>query len=146
MVNVSKEDLNLLYKYVKRKHKFDEQECCSIVNLVCAELKVIPSWANKIGYIKILVNRQIIDEIRKAKVREKAYEEFYLNKQVEVPDELYEFIDRLPKQYKKVISLIYFDNVKNKDVAVMLGKTPGAISYIHNRAILELKKMFKQLE
>lgn len=54
--------------------------------------------------------------------------------------ELYEAVSRLPSEQREVIILRYVEGYRSKEVALIMGKKPGAVRGVQHRAILSLKR------
>ena len=52
---------------------------------------------------------------------------------------LAEAIDRLPAQERKVLTLLVYKGLGQKEIAEVLGVTPSRVSQIHSRAIIRLR-------
>src|SRR5512141_413448 len=55
-----------------------------------------------------------------------------------------ELIDELSEDQKQVLTLKFVFNLKNADVATILGKTEGAIKSLQHRALVSLEKRIAQ--
>ena len=58
----------------------------------------------------------------------------------EFKDKLAEYIDELDEKEKMVISLYYYEELKLKEIAFILGLTASRVSQIHSKALVKLKK------
>lgn len=67
--------------------------------------------------------------------------------EIEVENDLAERIEEamsaLTVKQRNVIYLIYFVGYKQKEIAVMMECTPGAVSLLHKKALDELKKILE---
>ena len=52
-------------------------------------------------------------------------------------------IEKLPEIYKTVVSLKYFEDLKNDDIAIQLDITPGAVAMRLKRAKRKLSEMLR---
>jgi RNA polymerase sigma factor for flagellar operon FliA len=59
---------------------------------------------------------------------------------LEVSEHLKEVINTLPEKQQKVLSLIYFDELSQKEVSDVLNVTEARISQIHKEALARLRK------
>ncbi len=50
-------------------------------------------------------------------------------------------VDKLSEKERLIISLYYFDELKLKEIAVLLGLTAARVSQMHSRALMKLKNM-----
>lgn len=50
-------------------------------------------------------------------------------------------IDKLDEKERMVVSLYYFDDLKLKEIALVMGITPSRVSQLHSKAMLRLKNM-----
>ncbi|WKY48541.1 FliA/WhiG family RNA polymerase sigma factor [Eubacteriaceae bacterium ES3] len=62
----------------------------------------------------------------------------------ELKHQLANSIDTLKEKERQVISLYYYENLKLKEIAEVLGVTESRISQIHSQAILKLKNNLNQ--
>ncbi len=62
----------------------------------------------------------------------------------ELRQQLAEAIDSLAERERTVISLYYFEKLKLKEIADVLGVTESRVSQIHSSAILKMKKRMKE--
>lgn len=60
--------------------------------------------------------------------------------------ELYEAISRLPENYREILIMQYFSNMQLKDVAAVLGLTPGNARILAHRAKNKLREMMEEKE
>jgi RNA polymerase sigma factor for flagellar operon FliA len=58
----------------------------------------------------------------------------------EFKEKLAEFIDELDEKERTVISLYYYEELKLKEIAFVLGLTASRVSQIHSKALSKLKK------
>ena len=59
----------------------------------------------------------------------------------ELKEQLAMCIDRLEEKERMVISLYYFDDLKLKEIALLMGITASRVSQLHSRALLKLQSM-----
>ncbi len=50
-------------------------------------------------------------------------------------------IDKLSEKERLIVSLYYFDELKLKEIAVILGLTPARVSQMHSKALMKLKQL-----
>lgn len=58
----------------------------------------------------------------------------------ELKKSMAEAIDRLGEKERMIISLYYYENLKLKEIAAVLGLTPSRVSQIHSKALMKLQK------
>jgi RNA polymerase sigma factor for flagellar operon FliA len=61
----------------------------------------------------------------------------------ELKEQLAVAVDALNERERTVISLYYYENLKLKEIAEVLGVTESRVCQIHSSAILKMKKMMK---
>lgn len=50
-------------------------------------------------------------------------------------------IDKLSEKERLIVSLYYYDELKLKEIAVILGLTPARVSQMHSKALMKLKQL-----
>lgn len=83
-----------------------------------------------------------LDDMRSELHSEAASQEKQVHKN-EIVVHLRALIDGLPEKQKKVLSLIYFNELSQKEVASVLQVTEARISQLHKEALQRLKKKMK---
>lgn len=62
----------------------------------------------------------------------------------ELKDKLAEFIDELDEKERTVVSLYYYDELKLKEIAFVMGLTASRISQIHSKALSKLSDKLRR--
>jgi len=103
---------------------------------------------NMRAFLYKIANNLIVDEVRKKKelsleqLQEGRWEPGYdgaadMQKKVE-QNKVFEFLHRVPKEYREVLIMRYVDGLSPADIAAILGGTPNAISVRIHRGIKQL--------
>lgn len=61
----------------------------------------------------------------------------------ELKEELVEAIDKLDEKERTVISLYYFENLKLKEIALVMNVTASRVSQLHSKALIKLQSIIK---
>jgi len=72
-----------------------------------------------------------------------ALDEIVENEKVEI---IYNFLKSLPDRERLIITLYYYENLKFKEIGVLLDLSESRVSQIHSAVIKKLRQKFKELE
>jgi RNA polymerase sigma factor for flagellar operon FliA len=61
----------------------------------------------------------------------------------ELKEKLAEAIDQLKEKERLVVSLYYYENLKLKEIAEVLGVTESRVSQIHSQAMIKMRNRLK---
>lgn len=140
-------------------HKLEtaEQRSCSDEE-VAAELGIsleeYRSWLNNIQYITVISLDEPVAEDESAAIRDMVRDEMSPNPLAAVEDQelknmLARAIGELPEKEKTVVSLFYYNDLSNKEIAQVLELSDSRVSQLHTKAILRLRgklARFQQLQ
>jgi RNA polymerase sigma factor for flagellar operon FliA len=65
------------------------------------------------------------------------------NEKIEI---IYNFLKSLPERERLIITLYYYENLKFKEIGVLLELSESRVSQIHSAVIKKLRQKFKELE
>ena len=130
IVNNQESFYKIAYSYVKNK-----DDALDIVNdSICKALTKINSLNDidrvKPWFYKILIN-SAIDCIRKKNkyivLNQYEFENEYISNDVYSNIDLLQALDKLPEQYKTIIMLRYFEDMKIEDIAIILSQNINTV-------------------
>lgn len=94
--------------------------------------------SNVLTFEELLINNEL-SSMEKVSENEALYPDNALLEN-EFKEKLAEFIDELDEKERTVISLYYYEELKLKEIAFVLGLTASRVSQIHSKALSKLKK------
>lgn len=130
IVNNQKSFYKIAYSYVK-----NEDDALDIVHdSICKALSKINSLNDievvKPWFYKILIN-SAIDYIRKNNkyitLNQDEFETEYISNDVYSDIDLLQALDKLPEEYKTIIILRYFEDMKIEDIAIVLSQNINTV-------------------
>ena len=112
-----------------------------------------PTRASVKTWLTNIARNALIDEYRKGSLRnhvslddeenviEPSYEDEYEIFQQEDQREVYELLTKLSDTERELISMIYFQKMKNEEVGAVLGINAKAVSERHRRVLMKCRKL-----
>ncbi len=139
------ENINNAYRfaltYMKNQHDAEDVVSDSIIKALRAADSLKDTDSVKAWFFKIVSNTAVSAIKDKKKVipfekfeNEKSYEDSYSLSSIE------EMIEKLPKEYMEVIALRYFEDMKIKDIALVLSLNENTVKTRLYRALKLLKE------
>jgi RNA polymerase sigma factor for flagellar operon FliA len=68
-----------------------------------------------------------------------------MTSKLELIERIKEKIEELPDRMKKVLAFYYYENMRLKEIAVILGVTESRVCQIHSEAILLIRSLARDL-
>ena len=116
--------------------------------------KYDPSRASVRTWLTNIARNTLIDEYRKSSIRkhtslddednnlvEPSYEDEYQFLKEDDQREVFELLDKLTPAERELIAMIYFQNMKNEQVGLVLGINAKAVSERHRRVLAKCRKL-----
>ncbi|MDD2432121.1 MAG: FliA/WhiG family RNA polymerase sigma factor [Clostridia bacterium] len=122
---------------------------------IASELKISinewTQWLKTLQYITILSLDQSLSEEQDFSLKDNLFNSESPNPlqiiiKKEIKNILMQAIERLPEKEKLVISLYYFHDLSNKEIAQVMELSPSRISQLHTKAIFRLRGKLSQLK
>ncbi len=151
-VNVRKKAREIEQAYQKLEMlcegNISDEEIAKELNITLPELS---RWFNSIQYVNVLSLHEPINEEGASVLADNVQDKISPN-----PEELIEkkeiiavltkAIDELPEKEKKVVSLYYYNDRSNKEIAEILELSDSRISQLHTKAILRLRGKLSRIK
>ena len=134
--------------------KVESQLCRSATDQeIAAELGIsleeFAKWLKALQYITILSLDEPLSEDQEISLKDnlsnpESPDPMQITIENEIKGILANFIESLPEKEKYVISLYYYHDLSNKEIAKILEVTPSRISQLHTKAIFRLRGKLSQ--
>jgi RNA polymerase sigma factor for flagellar operon FliA len=125
----------------------DEEIACELE----ISVEELSKWLKTLQYITVLSLDESLCEEQEFSLKENLFNPESPNPlQITVENEikfiLVQAVEELPEKEKLVISLYYFNDLSNKEIAQVLDLSPSRISQLHTKAIFRLRGKLSQLK
>lgn len=152
---IYKEFLTPVYRYIflRVRHKETAQDLTQIVFIkIFKSLDKIKKFEHPLAYFFTVSRNTVIDYFRSAKHTETLPDDIFLedtvskntsemlNKETDL-NQIKKVIIKLSPDQKEIILLKYFQDLTNKEISQLLGKSEEAIRQLQSRAIKKIKEL-----
>ena len=148
---------NYVYAQVLHKERAEDLVSEIFIKAMNHYEKYDPSKATARTWLTNIARNTVIDEYRKSANRstsslddeesgiiEPSYEDEYDIFREEQEKEVYKLLSMLTEPERELLGMIYFQNMKNPEIAAILHITPKAVSERHRRLLVKCRSLLPE--
>lgn len=158
--NVYEKEFSHIYNFIFAQllHRERTEDLVSdiFIKAMSAYDRYDPSRASARTWLTNIARNALIDEYRKSSIRnhlslddeeneiDPSYEDEYEVFKDATKQEVYDLMKELTPQERELLSMIYFQNMKNEEIGNVLGINAKAVSERHRRLLVKCRKIAAQ--
>ena len=147
---------NFIFGQILHRERTEDLVSDIFIKAMSAYERYDPSRATVRTWLTNIARNALIDEYRKSSIRnhvslddeeneiDPSYEDEYQVFKDETQQEVYELMTKLAPQERELLSMIYFQNMKNEEIGSVLGINAKAVSERHRRLLVKCRKIAVQ--